>query len=336
MRSMRCSRTFGAGQGRGRARRLAVVVLALSASVAYGQAYPSKPIRMVIPAAPGGSTDLIGRILSKVIQEQEGIAVVVDNKPGASGSIGINTVARAAPDGYTITLSVQDPITVFPLLRKGLPYNALTDLIPVTVVANGSLVIAASTKSGVRNMQDFSNFGKNRPGGLTYATPGVGSSAHVAIEMLQIATGTKLTHIPYPGGGPNIQAVASGITDFTLLTPTALSSFMAAGQMTAVAISRTARSPLLPDVPTLAESGYKDFIFPAWFGIFLPAGTPGPIVAKLDQMMLAAMRSPEMVKQAETLGLDLKPVSRAAFAKQLADETVFWKRVIDQARISLD
>lgn len=317
-------------------RLIALLASLVFASASHAQAYPSRPIHMVIPAAPGGSTDLLGRMIGKVIEQQQGVPVIVDNKPGASGSIGINSVVRAAPDGYTIALSVQDPITVFPQLRKGLPYKPGTDLIPVTLIANGSLVIAASGNSGIHTMDDFIRLGRGKAGGLTYATPGIGTSAHVAIETLQIATRTKLTHVPYPGGGPNIQAVVSSTVDFTLLTPTVLTPFMESGQMRAVAISRTTRSPLLPKVPTLAESGYRDLVFPAWFAVFLPAGTPEPVVAKLDEILLAAMAVPEVVKQATALGLDVKPVSRAAFARQLADETVYWKRVIDQARISLD
>ena len=321
-------------------RKILVSVLLLSAvawfsiASAQTQAFPAKTIRLVVPAAPGGSTDTLSRVLGRVIQEQTGVAVVIENKAGASGSIGVSAVVHSPADGYTLLVSVPDAITVYPLLKKNVPYRVEKDLTPITLVANTNFVFAVESKSKAGNLKDFIALAK--AGKLSYATPGNGTSGHLVMEMLKLRTGIDLLHVPYKGSGPAMLSVIARETEMTATSPTSLKSFVDSGQLKGLAITKESRSAMLPNVPTMAESGYADFVIPAWFGVFAPAGVTEPVADRLNELVLAAIRSPVFVKHAASLGLEIDPVSRQAFGQLLTKETLRWKQLIEISNLVLE
>ena len=317
---------------------LAAAMLTSFAGAASAQApaFPSRPIHLVIPAPPGGSTDTLGRILAKVLQDQVNVPVVVDNRPGAAGSIGVLATVNAVPDGYTILLSVPDAVVVYPLLNKKATYRFDRNLTPITLVAKTHMMFAVNGKSPVKTIADLAALSKAEPGKLTYSTPGGGTSGHLSMEYMKYKAGIDMLHVPYKGAGPAMLAVVSGETTITATSPASLRPFIASGQLRAIAVAKETRTEILPQVPTTAESGYPDFIIPAWFGVFAPAGVKPDIAAKLNDMMLAATRSPEFAKQATTLGLEVEPASLGDFGKQIARESDTWRQLITTANITMD
>lgn len=320
--------------------RRALCMAALCASGLLGtlparaQAFPSKPIRLVIPAPPGGSTDTIGRVLGRVIQEQTGTVVVIDNKVGASGSIGVLNVVRSPADGYTILLSVPDAVTIYPLVNKDVPYRGEKDLTPITLAASTYMVYAIEGKSPAKTLAEFLNLAKG--GQLNYATQGAGTTGHLMMEQFKSSTGAKLTHVPYKGIAPAMMAVMAGETSIIATSPASLRPFLASGQLKAVASTRATRAEGLPNLTTMAESGYPDVIMQAWFGVFAPPNLNEGVADKLNEIILAAIRSPEFRKQADNLNLEVQPVSRHEFGKMLTADSARWKTLVDSAKIRVD
>lgn len=324
-----------------RMRRLAVLaslagllVLAGVSPAALAQAFPSRPIRLIVPAAPGGSTDILARVLGKIIQEQAGVPVVVDNRAGAAGSIGVSAAVHAPANGYTLLISVPDAVTVYPLMKKDVPYRVEKDLTPIALIANTHYVFAVSGASPARSVQDFVALAKS--GKLTYASQGSGSSGQLVSEMFKLRTGADLLHVPYKGVGPAMVAVIGREADMIATSPASLKSFVDGGQLRALATTSERRLDTLPDVPTMAESGYADFVIPAWWGVFAPANLDPALADKLHDIMVAAIASPEFQKQAVSMQLELEPMERQAFGTMLAAESIRWKQLIDSAKIRID
>jgi tripartite-type tricarboxylate transporter receptor subunit TctC len=314
-----------------RAAVVAGALFTLVAPAAQAQPFPNKPDRISVPAAAGGPTDTIARILGKVISEQHGVAVVIDNRAGAGGVIGAQAVVQAPADGYTLLVSVPDAVTLYPLVKKSARYAA-RDLIPITLVASTPYVFGANPQVPAKSMQEFVALSKTRK--LAMATPGPGTSVHIVLELLQKRSGIELLHVPYKGAAPALQSVVAGETQISVSSPVTLKGYVDGGKMTALAVTGAKRNPVLPNVPTMVESGFPNFVVSAWFGVFAPAGTPDSIADKLNEMMVAAMHSPEYTQRMAALGLDIEPVSRAAFAQMLESESSRWKQLVEAAKIT--
>lgn len=313
----------------------AICTFALATTSAQAQtpAFPGKPIRIIIPAAAGGPTDTIGRLLGKAISEQYNVPVVVENRAGASGSIGVHAVVLAPADGYTLLVSTPDAVTVYPQAKKNAPYK-MTDLTAITLVASTPYVFAVNAQSPARTMQEFVALAKTQK--LAMATGGAGSSGHIVLEMLKQRAGIELLHVPYKGAGPALQSIIAGDTNITATSPVTLKGHIDSGKLRAIAVSKAARNPVLPNAPTMIESGFPNFNVVAWFGVFAPLNTPPAVADKLNEMMLSAMKSQDYTTRMTALGLDIDPLSRGKFTEMLASEADRWKQLIEAAKISVD
>lgn len=302
------------------------------APAAHAQAFPSKPVRIVVPASAGGPTDSIGRILATQMAQRYDVPVIVENKPGASGSIGVHAVVQSPPDGYTLLVSAPDAVTVYPLVRKDSPYKS-TDLTPITRVASTPYVFGVTASLPAETMQDFVALAKKQR--FAMATPGAGTSGRIVLEMLAQRADIDLLHVAYKGAGPALLSVIAGETQITASSPVTFKGHIDSGKLRALAVSQAKRNPVLPDVPTLIESGFEGFDVSAWFGIFAPPGVPTDVAAKLNEMVVNAMQSQEYVSRMGALGLDTQPLSLGEFGDMLAAETQRWEALVESANIEV-
>ncbi|MBK8763707.1 MAG: tripartite tricarboxylate transporter substrate binding protein [Burkholderiaceae bacterium] len=319
-----------------RTRRHALLcVLAATAiglpGLAGAQAYPSKPIKMIIPAAPGGGTDVMGRTLARVMSEKNGIPVVVENRPGASGSIGVQAVINAPADGYTILMTLADATTIYPLLKKTPPYKVDRDLTPIAQVAFTHVLYAVSAASPYKSVQDL--VAQSKSSKMAYGSNGFATTSHLWIELFKQKTGADMLHVPYKGAAPALQGLLSGEHSLVVASPATLKVQMDAGRVRPIAATSPKRLPAFPDVPTMVESGYADFVVGAWFGIFAPAKMSPAIADKLHDMIVTAMATPEYQKHAESFKFDTPQMPRADFAKLIAADAAVWRAAIEAAKI---
>jgi len=313
----------------------ALLALAISAPMAGAQVYPSKPIRLVVPAVPGGSSDSISRMLAKVMSEQNGIQVIVDNRAGASGTIGSAYVANSPPDGYTFLLS-DGTIALYPLMASNVPYTIEKDLIPVAQLVSTNFVFAVNPKLNISSVKEFVTLAASRPGKLTYSTPGNGSLGHLVMEPLKSKASIDLLHVPYKGAAPAMMGLISQDVDITVTSPASLRGFVESGKLKAIGFTGAKRSAILPDVPTMDEQGFSNVQLSAWWGIFLPSGVPPVVSEKLTSMILSALRAPEFQKHSGGLSLDIALVVGKAFSQSITDQNRNWKELIDKSNIKLD
>ena len=312
----------------------AVAALPLAAAA---QDYPTRPIRLIVPFTPGGSTDILARSIGLELGKAWGQSVVVENVPGAGGAIGAEKVAKAAPDGYTLLMGHIGTLAVNPSLYPKLPYNPLKDFTPVAWVANvpNVLVLHPGTKAG--NMKEFVAFAKSNPGRLNYGSGGNGSAANLATEYLKMRTDISLVHIPYRGTAPAVNDLVAGQTQVLFTGVPAVIGQIRNGQLKALAVSGAARVEALPDVPTVNEAlGLKDFEADQWYGVVAPTGTPAPVVAKLNQAINAALNAPELKKRLGAEGAVANPTTPEAFGQYIAAEIARWKPVITSGRVKLE
>ena len=300
----------------------------LFAGVADAQsAWPSRPIRIVVPFAPGGASDILARLIGKELSERLKQPVVVENKPGAGGTIGADLVAKSPPDGYTLLLADVSVVMTFPSLYPSLPYQA-KDLIPVANIATFGLIMIAPASSRFNSLAEIVAAEKASPGKLNMASPGSGSSNHLTLEQLNSIAGTKIVHVPYKGTGPAINDLVGGQVDLTLASGAASKPLLDGGKVKAIAVTSSKRNPLLPQVPTIAESGVAGFESIAGQGLFAPAGTPRDIVNKLNAEVNAIIKSKEMQDQWTRMGIDRAEESPDQFAAWLAKESAKWVAII--------
>lgn len=317
--------------------RHALGLFALAAAVlvtplaAHAQAYPSRPIRLIVPAAPGGATDVMGRTLAKVMGEQNNVPVVVDNRAGASGSIGVLAAIQAPPDGYTIVFTLADATTIYPLLKKRPPYQVDKDLTAIGQVAYTNVLFAVKADSPYKTVKDIVDASKQKK--MAYGSNGFGTTAHLWVELFKQKTGADMLHVPYKGAAPSLQALAAGEHEFLVASPASLKAMLDAGLVRPLVATSAKRLPNFPNVPTMVESGYPDFVVGAWFGIFSPPATPPAIADKLHEMVANAVKSPEFQKFAASLQFDTPPLSRAEFAKLISADFALWKSTIEAAGI---
>ncbi len=316
----------------------ALLALVLSAAGAHAQvqAYPTKPIRLVIGFAPGGAADYVARSMSEAFSKALGQPILIDNKPGNGSSIAADIVAKAPPDGHTILIASPSAISVNPALNPKLSYKA-SDLLPVTKVTTSPLVLAVNPSTGIRTVADLIALAKKDPGRLNYSTSGNGSAPHLGAALFSMVTGAQMTHVPYRGGALAIQSVMAGDTHLTFGTSPSVLPQTSTGRIRAIAVSTRERSPLVPDLPGMREAGLPDYDLEFWYGIFAPAGTPPAIVRKLHEAAAAAMQQPS-VKAAlarEGTEVSLSPTPED-FAKFLIGDEKFWVALVKGANVKAD
>lgn len=334
MRSSKLYRTLAACVGVAVA---GVVAAAIPVSSALAQsAYPSKPIRLIVPFPPGGGTDMIARAVAQKVAEQNRWNVVVENRPGAGGNLGVDAVARATPDGYTIVMGQTSNLAINPTLYPKLPYKPLVDLAPVALVSSSPIVMVAPASSPFKSFADVVAAAKKAPDAITLGFSGNGTVAHLAGELAEDAAGIKLRHVPYKGAGQAMTDVMGGQVDLYMSSIPTLLSHVRNGNMRAIVVTSAKRSHQLPDTPTLAESGYKDLDAISWFGILAPAGTPAPIVQKLNLAINEALKQPDVAERLRSEGGDVLGGSPEQFSQLLKTEIVRWGRIVKNSGASLD
>ena len=313
---------------------LAALVPALCLAQGAG-GYPDKPIKLIVPYPPGGSTDPVARLLAGDIAPRIGQPVVVDNRPGAAGSIGTEAVARAAPDGYTILLHTS-VIATDPTLKKNAAYDVKRDLAPVTLAVTGPYLVVVNPSLPVKNIAELIAYAKANPGKLFYGSAGQGSSGHLIGELFKQAAGIEMTHVPYKGGGPSITGLMGNEVQLLFDTLGGSRTLAESGKLRAIAVTSPARSPVMPNVPTVSESGLKDFQAVYWLGIFAPSKTPQPVVDKLYRELKQSLDNPEIKAKLLEQGNVAQALPPAEFAKVLDADIQRYKTVIETGKIQLE
>ncbi len=310
-----------------------LVAAVLIAAPVVAQPWPSKPIRILVPHAPGGVTDVITRIVSQPLSEALGQPIIVENRPGASGLLGTEVAARAAPDGYTLLMYV-DTNTIFPSTVKQLAHDPDASFVPITLLARGSHLVVAHPSVPVSNLKELIVYAKQNPTQLSYATPGTGSPQHLAGETIKLESGIDMTHIPYKGGGQAIGDVVGGQVKIGVLGMAPALPHVKAGKLKVLAVTGVTRSSLLPDVPTVAESGLPGFSTLQWTGLVAPAGTPLAIVARVHAAMADVLRQPAVVERISALGQEAQAsASPDEFQQMIRAEIRRWPAVVSAAGI---
>jgi len=308
--------------------------LALTAAAAAGRAwadsYPSKAVKIVVPYAPGGANDIVARLVAQKLTDAMGQPVIVENKPGASGNLGAEQVARAPADGYTLIL-VTTGHTIAPSLYKNLRYNIRTDLAPVTEFTSGPLLVMVNPSSPYKTVADVIAASKAKPNLINFGSAGNGSSTHLATELLASMAGIKMTHIPYTGSMPAMQDVMSGNAQLVMDLMLSAAPQVAGGRLRAIGITSAKRSPQLPDVPTVAESGLPGFEVGVWNGLMAPAGTPKPVIDKLNAEIRKVLADPEMKKRFEAQGFEAAWTPPEKFGALIHSEIDRWAQVVQSS-----
>lgn len=320
--------------------QLATVCVALMASAgALAQAFPSKPIRWVVVAPAGSSLDVIARSMQDKLKDILGQPVIVDNRPAAGGTLGTNEVAKSTPDGHTWVLSFNGPLAYAPFLYSKLPYNPARDLQPVVLTTSQPNLIAVSSGFPANSMKELVAVLKANPGKYNFASVGNGSSSHLTMEYVKALTGTFAVHIPFNGGPPAVLSTASGETQILATVPTVITPQVASGRMRAIAVTGLQRYGLAPNIPTVAESGIPElqkFEAIAWNGVLVAAGTPRPIVDRINAAIIAAMNDLQVKERFKAAGLDAAGGTPEQFAKLIGDESAKWEPVIKRTGAKLD
>jgi len=313
-----------------------LVALALPAAQAQAQKdYPEKPIRMIVPFAPGGSNDIMGRLVAAKFTENMGQQVVVDNRPGASGIIGTDLAAKAAPDGYTV-LVMSLTFTVNPSIRSKLPYDTDKDLVPVTVIASAPLILVVHPSLPVKSVREFIAYAKANPGKLNFGSGGPGSTPHLAGEMLKSMAGLQMTHIPYKGGGPALADLVGGQIQLMLENIPSTLPFVKSEKLRVLAVTSKKRSPTVLDVPTLDEAGLKGYELTGWNGLFVPRGTPRAIVNRLHAETVKALAAPDVRQRLAAMSAEPGGEPPETFAAFVKAEIRKWAKIVKEAGLKVE
>lgn len=313
-----------------------MLALAFASGAIAAESYPARPIKLIVPFPPGGGPDLIAREVATTVTTQQGWTIIIDNKPGSGGNIGMDAAAKAAPDGYTLVMGQTSNMAINPSLYAKLPYNPQKDLTPVGLVASAPLVIAVASNSPYKTLADLMNAAKANPDGINYASSGSGTVAHLATEQLQRIANVKLTHVPYKGAAQGVTDLIGGQIQMYISSVVTLSGHIRNGKMRALAVTSAKRSVDLPNVPTVAEAGYKGFEAVTWFGIAAPAGVSKDAVAKLNAAFNKALETPDVRKKLTEQGADVLGGPSEQFAALVRDETVRWAKVVKESGAKVD
>jgi tripartite-type tricarboxylate transporter receptor subunit TctC len=312
----------------------AAMAVVMAAGPTWAQGWPAKPIRMIVPFAPGGGTDLIGRLSAARLSESFGQPVIVENRPGASGVLGVEFGLRAPADGYTVTLLVSN-FSSYPSLYK-LSFDPVKDVQPVIQLSQGPLLIAVHPSVPAKTMRELIALARKNPGILTYASTGVGALSHLAVEHFGLMAGVQMTHIPYKGTGPALQDVVAG--NVTVIFGSVLPTlpFVRNGRLRGIAVTTVTRIPAQAAIPTVAESGLPDYEAINWNGVVLPRGTPRSVVDRYNAEFGKMLNNPEVIERLERDGSSPAGGTPEAFAERIAKEIALWSRVIERARVKVE
>ncbi len=318
-------------------RRLALALAALTFScTALAQAWPAKPIRIVVPFPPGGGTDIIARETSQRVAAATGWTFVIDNKPGAGGNLGVDAAAKSPADGYTIVIGQTSNLAVNPTLYAKMPYDSQKDLAPIVLLANAPLVMVTGVGTPYKTLADAVNAAKARPGALNFASPGNGTVAHLTSEMFQKAANFKTQHVPYKGAAQALTDVISGTVELYMSSVPTLIGQIRNGKLRPLAVSSARRVDDLPGVPTINESGYQGFDAVTWFGLLAPAGTPRDVIARLNAEFNKALQNPELRKKLGDEGADPAGGTPEQFGALIRDEIPRWGKVVRESGAKID
>jgi len=314
---------------------LALVAASLVAIPAFAQGWPARPIRLVVPFPAGGGTDIITRELANKVAGA-GYTMVVDNKPGSGGNLGVDAAAKAPADGYTLVMGQTSNLAINPTLYAKLPYDPLKDLAPISLVASAPLVIVASAQSPYKTLADVVAASRANPGSINYASSGNGTVAHLAAESFQKVAGIKLTHIPYKGAAQGATDVISGQVQLYVSSIPTLISHIKSGKMRAIAVTSSRRVDDLPQVPTVAEAGYKGFEAVTWFGVLGPANLPKDVVAKLNADINKALKDPEFARKLGDQGAEVAGSTPEQFSRLIRDDIARWGKIVRESGAKID
>ncbi len=310
--------------------------LCLAAASAIAQDYPSRPINMVIGFAPGGGTDTAARIIAKKLGEEMGQSVVVENKPGAGGNIATDYVAKATPDGYTILLGSVGSLTVAPHMVAKLPYDPRRDLAPITMAVVFANVLVVNPSLKVHTLAEFVQLAKEKPGTITYGSSGIGGAGHLAGALFSQVAKIDIVHVPYKGGGPAVKDLVGGQIPAVFATPASSGAFVKSGRIIALATTGAKRSSYMPDVPTIAESGYSGYEATNWYAYMAPSKTPKEILERLHRDLVKVLGAPDVRQQLSGHGLEPAPGSSEELAAYIEREYATWGKVVKDAHITVN
>ena len=315
---------------------LVTMAAAWPAGRAFAADYPSKPIRLIVPYAPGGGADAVARVVAQHVGDRLGQSVVVENRGGAGSIIGTDLVAKAEPDGYTLLLGQSGPISINPAVYKSLPYDPAKDLAPITMTNSYPYVLVVNAKLPANSLQEFVALGKSKPGSMNYGTTGVGAANHLMTELFCRKAGLKMTHIPYRGTALAVADLVAGQVTMVFGDPVSVLPHIQAGTLSALAVSSPQRSPVAPQVPTMAEGGYPDVEAVAWHGIFAPAKTPPAIIDKLHTEIVKALQNPDIKELLSKQAMQPVGDTPQEFAAFLQKDIATWKDVAMMANVSVE
>ena len=303
----------------------------LSQPVTAADWQPNKPVRMLVGFAPGGGTDSTARALAAKLGERLGQQVIIDNRPGAAGNIATDIASKATPDGHTVLMGTIAALAINPSLYKKLPFDPVKDLLPVSRAADSTNILVVHPSTGVKSVQELVALAKGKP--LNCGSSGVGGAGHLALELFNLQTGTKITHIAYKGGGPAMVDLISGNIDLIFATAASAVPHIKSGRIRALAVTTANRSKLVPELPTIAETGVKDFEANNWYGLMVPAKTPRNVVNRFNKDMVAVLNMPDVRKTLFNQGLDAAPSTPEEFAAYIKAEKIKWEKVTKAAGI---
>jgi tripartite-type tricarboxylate transporter receptor subunit TctC len=310
-----------------------IAALLPSGALAQSQAYPTKPVRIIVPFPPGGPTDTHSRWAAQQLNAAFGQPVVADNRAGAAGVIGTEAVAKAAPDGYTLLGGNPGPLTIAPSVRKQLPYDPIKDFAPITLIARSASCVCVHPSMPAKSLREFIALAKSQPSKINYATPGVGTVGHLALENFATLAGIKMTHVPYKGAAQYTVDLMAGHMDLAQIQIFQAVPYIRAGRLRALAVTANVRSPLLPEVPTAQEQGLKGYSSYNWNGILAPAGTPKALIERIHSVLAKPLTHPETRRQMEAVGYEVSGDGPEEYATFLKAETETWARVAKAANI---
>lgn len=315
---------------------LMAMLLCATGSVAQAQNFPTKPITIISPFSPGGTSDFAGRIVAQKMAENTGWTVLVESKPGADGQIGTGYVAKAKPDGYTLVLGPVSTHAIQPGLFKNLPYDVLHDFVGITMLGATANIIAVNNDLPVHNVKELIAYAKANPGKLNFSSPGNGTSVHISGEMFKDAAGVDMQHVPYKGSGPSMAAVMGGQVQVLFENISAAVPNVQAGRLRPIAVTSMTRSTPLPDVPTLNESGLPGFEMLAWFSMFAPAATPKDVLAKLNAEFVKALKDPKVREMMLSRGLEPRPMGVEEFNAVWHNDVAKYAAIVKKAKLTLN
>jgi tripartite-type tricarboxylate transporter receptor subunit TctC len=322
---------------------LRLIALALAGAIGLGsnagalaQQYPSKPVRVVVPFPPGGSTDILARVVGQKLAENLGQPVVIENRGGAGGNIGAELVAKSTPDGYTMLFSTSGIIVVNPHLYRKMAYDPIRDLEPVAMAATHGNLVLVHPSLPAKSIKDLIALAKAKPGQLNYGSGGVGTSPHLAAEMFKVMTKTDLVHVPYKGGNPSVTGLLSGEVAVMFASIPSVLHYARSGRLRPLAITSATRSAVAPDLPTVAEAGVPGYQVDIWLGAFVPSRTPGEVISRLNAGIIKVLTLPEVKARLEPEGFEPSAMSPAEFAKHIRAELPVWAKVVQAAKLRVD